>query len=106
MPHPAEVAMAASRSGSERRYREACRCRAGFSIGRKRLRLSTAGGRPPLKGGFDQVADDFAVDGLAGEASHDRFHHLAHVPRDEAPDSVTTALTSCESSSTERAAGR
>lgn len=42
-------------------------------------RLSAAAGRLPLKGGFDQLADDFAVDGVAGEAGHDRFHDLSHV---------------------------
>ena len=42
-------------------------------------RLSETGAGLSLKGGFDQLADDFAVDRVAGHASHDRFHDLAHV---------------------------
>ena len=32
-----------------------------------------------LELGADQIADLFAVDRLAGQASHDRLHHSAHV---------------------------
>lgn len=69
-------------------------------------RLSAAGAGLPLQGRFDQLADDFAVDGMAGQAGHDRFHDLPHVFEEAAPDSVTTTLTSWAISSVESAAGR
>jgi hypothetical protein len=45
----------------------------------KRLRGRKGASCLALEGRLHEVADDFAVDGLAGEFGHDGFHHLAHV---------------------------
>ena len=55
-------------------------CRAVSSISAElRERLSEQTGVLSLERGLDQIADEFAVDGLTGQLSHHRFHDLPHV---------------------------